>query len=280
MHKGETWNECERYADPVTGRAVIRLTSAGEHNNTPTYHTGTAFTAGGERLVFITRRGGLSALCVAALPSGDLTCLTDPINDDLYGSACLAVATNWCLYRRGRQVRAVHLDTLDDRIVWEGEDGWRTGMPSVDAAGRFAIVPSGPQYPALKGVTDAFEIFRYWMDHDAATARLVRVPMDGSGAATEVYREKGIGCNHVQISPVEEDLVVIDRDWPPKFSWGCDGVRNRTWALRLSSGKLTELRPRAGGPFQVHGTWTFDGELFLFHGWLGNNNGLPAVSCG
>ena len=67
MNKGQTWNESETYRDACTLRPVRRLTRTGLYNQTPTYHTNTAFTSDGEFLVFASARHGGSALFKAHL---------------------------------------------------------------------------------------------------------------------------------------------------------------------------------------------------------------------
>jgi len=78
--KGETWNESEVYRDAWTLREVRCVTTQGLYNQTPTYHTNTAFTADGEFLVFGTGRAGQSYLCACHVPTGDITQLIDPVD--------------------------------------------------------------------------------------------------------------------------------------------------------------------------------------------------------
>jgi len=62
MKPGYTWNESSTYKDPVTLRKVRRVTSRGLYNQTPTYHTNTAFTADGKYLIMATIRDGKSLI--------------------------------------------------------------------------------------------------------------------------------------------------------------------------------------------------------------------------
>ena len=71
MHKGRTWNESTVYRDPWTLRQVRRVTQVGLYNQTPTYHTNTAFSADGEFLIFASARMGGSALFCCHVPTGD-----------------------------------------------------------------------------------------------------------------------------------------------------------------------------------------------------------------
>ncbi len=38
--------------------------------------------------------------------------------------------------------------------------------------------------------------------------------------------------------------------------------------MRLSTGELTELRPRNNQRFQVHAAWTWDGQCVVYHGFM------------
>ena len=95
--------------------------------------------------------------------------------------------------------------------------------------------------------------------------RLLQVPLAG-GQVSTVYEEDGIGCAHCPHCPTDPDLILLDRDCPPRFWAGSDGVTNRIWTLRLSTGELTELPPRDQARFQVHSAWTWDGQWVVYHG--------------
>jgi hypothetical protein len=61
-------------------------------------------------------------------------------------------------------------------------------------------------------------------------------------------------------------LLLIDRDFPPRFWGGSDGKTNRIWTLRVSTGELTELPCQDDAYFQVHSAWTWDGSQVVYHG--------------
>src|SRR5690606_11300377 len=134
--KGTTWNESQLYSDPVTLRNVRQLTTKGMVNTIPSYHTGQAFTQDGEYVIFISIRQGKSALYKAHLQTGDITCLIEPI-DGMGGlnefgrfgngkgipiGAVLAPKSKWAYYVVERQIRAVHIETLDEKIIVDDID--------------------------------------------------------------------------------------------------------------------------------------------------------------
>lgn len=285
MNKGDTWNESESYRDPWTLRPVRRVTTTGLYNQTPTYHTNTAFSADGQHLIFASARNGGSALFRCDLPSGDITQLTDLIDgvgcrDELHKGggvatgngmgvtmlSCIAPRSGWIVYVVGRAFKAVHIHTLEERTLIEdiGPE-WLAGMPSVDPEESHAVLPVMSAHPELAA---GRRPTRGYMAHFATVGpkmRLLQVPL-GGGEVETIYAEDGIGCAHCPHSPTDPDRILIDRDFPPRLWGGSDGKTNRIWTLRPSSGQLTELPPQDAARFQVHCAWTWDGSGVLYHG--------------
>ena len=287
--KGESWNESETYRDAWTLREVRRVTSVGLYNQTPTYHTNVCFSADGEFLVFGSARDGKSAVFRCHVPTGDLTQLIDSVDGiggygelqkragtrsgaplgngaGVNGSMCIAPKSRWVVFIAGRSVRAVQIETLEERTLIDdiGPD-WVAGMPSIDPTETqvmIALMRAHPEVSAGRRPT------RPYMEHfpgDEMKLRIVEVPLAG-GTVSEVYTEDGTSSAHTPHSPADPDLVLIDRDKPPRFWAGSDGRTNRIWTLRPSNGSLTELPSRDEACFQVHSVWTWDGKLVLYHG--------------
>ena len=64
------------------GRTVRRLTTQGEINQEPSYHTRTTFSGDGEYLVISSFRDGCSMLCRVRTSTGQIVQLTDPFESD------------------------------------------------------------------------------------------------------------------------------------------------------------------------------------------------------
>lgn len=285
--KGETWNESEVYKDPWTLREVRRVTTQGLYNETPTYHTNTGFTEDGEFLIFASARNGKSAVFRCHVPTGDITLLIDPVEGtDGYGSLhkgdgvtlgngmgitgcpmCIAPRSKWAVFMAGRTLRAVHIETLEGRTLIEDTGAeWTAGIVSIDPEEQYVIVPLMSAHPeVLAGKRPTRPYMDHFADGAAMKLRLVQVPLAG-GEVKTVYAEDGAGGAHCPHCPTDPDLLLFDRDYPPKYWAGSDGKTNRIWTLRLSTGALTELPAQDDACFQVHSAWTWNGEAVVYHG--------------
>lgn len=184
--------------------------------------------------------------------------------------ACQAPHRREAVFVQGRSIRSVHLDTFRESVLWEdfGED-WICGMPSVDPEETHVLVPLMPAHPEILAhpETPPKQTYLDWHGGKRTVeVRLMEIPLD-SGTPHERYAEKGIGCAHCPHNPVDGNLVLLDRDQPPKLWCGGDeGDTSRVWVLSLKNGALTEIRPRNAQRFQVHAAWSWDGKAVLYHG--------------
>ena len=264
MHrKGDTWNESETYADAVTLRPVRRVTRNADYNMTPNYHTNTGFSADGEFLVFVSQWASGSAILRCHVPTGDLTQVSEVYAHA--GAPVLAPRSGWAVFAADGAVHAVHVHTLEERTLYEAEPHLRIARPSIDGDEQSVVFPLHPLHGEIAaGCRPSRGELAYFTDH-GASFDIVQVPLAG-GEARVVYHERGCRSSHIPHCPTDGDLLLIDRDFPPRFHAGSDGATNRIWLLRLSTGELTELPSRDGGTFQVHCAWTFDGRHVLYHG--------------
>ena len=278
--KGESWNESEVYLDPVTLREVRRITSLGHYNTTPTYHTNTGFSADGEHLIFASARHARSALFSCHVSTGEITQLIDWVDgigsrlDWAWGSGhglgdgrgvslemTLAPKCKWAIYVLGRSLRAVHLESLEERtlIADIGADQV-AGIPSVDPDETHVVLPIMPIHSQLLAGAGFTHDWGAYMD-GPIYSRLVQVSLAG-GEAETIYEEEGIFCGHCPHCPTDPDLIMIDRTRPSERA----SEASRVWTLRPSNGELTELRPRDESPRQTHAAWTWDGRAVVYHG--------------
>ena len=285
MNVGHTWNEAVAYADPLTGRLVRRLTSAGRINMTPTYHTHSGFTADGEFLAFVSVREGATYVLKAHVETGELTALwrAPGVGDRSYlhrsmeqagpgwdgrgicgNRLCLAPRSGQAVFTCERTLRVVDLRTQAERVLLAdcGEE-WIFGAPAVDPEEQWVALALSSAHPQMLAGEPVTRDYRSYGDH---RLRLVRVALDGSGRMETVFEHEDAGSAHCAFCPTDPDLLYFDLDMAPQYWCGGDGVTPRVWLLHVGSGRAHPLR---GEPlFQVHTAWLWDGSALAYHGFL------------
>lgn len=287
FHKGLTFNESIPFRDSATARASRRLTHRGVYNNTPTYHYNTAFSADSRYLVFTTYRLGRSAIMRAELESGELTVLaTRPGFGTASGGnaiepwgggggfsgiqVALAPATGWIVAVERNQLVAVHLETMEERVLTERfSNDNMLGVPGVSCDGRKAYVPVAPEHPDIvRGEPQPERSYSQALvdTFGGRPTTIVEVDIE-SGAQRDVHHEPVGGTSHVIPSPTDPDLILFDIDLPPTFAYYGDHCASpRAHLLRLSSGAKVPLRPRNAHQFQSHTNFNTTGDRVYYHG--------------
>lgn len=274
-HKGDSWNESVTWRDAWTLRACRRLTTLGEINQTPNYHTNIGFTADSEHLVFWTLRENQGAFCRVEVATGDITQLTEPesnfgycvhIQGGPYPRMCLAPRSRWLVYTCAYALKAVQLDTLEERTLIADTGVWELGYPSISADEKQVILPLSTLHPEIAAGTRVTRSYHeYFADGQGMQMRLACVPLAG-GEVNDVWQEAGCRSFHADYSPADINWLLFDRDFPPGYWSGGDGRTTRIWSLQLDSRTLTELAARNRHCSHTHSVWSFDGECVLYHG--------------
>lgn len=269
FRKGAVWNESRLYKDPVTLRNVRQITTKGMVNTIPSYHTGQSFTHDGENIIFISVREGRSALCKAELSTGNITCLIDPVDGmgglceiTKYGNgkgipigAVLAPKSRWAYYIAERQIRAVQIDTLEEKIA----------VDSVDEASFIESIAVSPDERNLAYVVDTI----YPEKNGGLKYRVYTKSAEGK---TEVlFGEDGISAGHLMYNPEDSDLLLFCRDKGPSLVHRAD-EHSRAWIYRISEGRLTEVKTVEKQNFQTHTAWTWDGRGVVYHGMIADSD--------
>jgi len=282
------WNESKPSRDSATGRPVRQLTTRGLANNTPSYQQGSTFSADGRYLLVLSIREGRSCVLRAEAATGELTELMsaegfgEAVKDEMEPWApgpegrggihhvTMLPASGWAVAVTPRRVLAAHVETGEQRVlVPELDPGEVCSMLGGNASGDKVYLPMSPIHPDLaaghdhprRGYTPALlEAF------GGKPSRLLEVDLS-DGRTRCVDQHDFAGNNHVIPSPVDDDLLLIDRDLPPTFGYYGDLCESpRAHLLRLSTGELTPLRPRNRHQFQSHTNWNRDGSRVYYHG--------------
>lgn len=251
--KGDSFNESVEFADSFTGRSSRSLTTQRQFNEQPTYHLNTAFSPDSRFLLLgTTLNDGGTALLRAEVATGEITVLdvgtaSQPLT--IWNSAVIP-ALNSVAVVTGDSVRLIDLATLRERTVLAGTPGLRAPAGSCDGRRLFVLRRAAPVMVDGVKVTPAVHC-----EIDLASGRL-----------REVFREARAQCNHLVPCPTDPDLLLIDRDLPPKFGGGGDGRTSRVWTLHTKSAALVEIRPRDPNRFQIHSNWSHCGQFVYYHG--------------
>ena len=284
---GQRWNESTDCADPITLRRVIRLTSFGAYNQSPTYHTNTAFSADGKYVVFASARGKYSYIVRGDVDTGELTALyraqgvgsrdymhqsneNEPGNGEGVSGNRLALApkSDWAIFTHNRSLKAVNIHTGDNRLLIEdiGQE-WTYGAPSPSPDEEHVTVALSSAHPQILKDERVTKDYRSFPE---LKMKLLRVKMTG-GQPEVLYEEQSCHCQHSSYCPTDNDIIYFDRNIIP--GWFEGNVQKkipRLWLIRVSTGETRPLREYDSYPgvYQVHAAWTWDGSAIAYHGFL------------
>lgn len=258
--KGTVFNESEWGVDSITGRKVLRLTKNRNFNQTPTYHINTGFSADSKSLIFATwNKEGESALLLGNVLTGELKVIAVvPASEKNHfngNNVCMIPATQKAAANRGGTKLYVYdLNTLEEKLLYAAEDGYSFGHPTGSTDGKTIYITKMPKYNA--GTDDPYK-----------AAHSIYYSIDiATGKTLEFFRDSS-RSNHTVVCPSNPNLLLIDRDLPPKFGSGGDnGKTTRVWLLNIKTQKLTEIRPGNTNRFQIHSNWSHDGKYVYYHG--------------
>ncbi len=254
LHKGQVINESVEFVDSLTGRSSRRLTQYRLLNEQPTYHLGACFSPDSRYQIVSTElRDGSTALLRAEVATGELTVLETAPKGWKLGvwNACVVPSLNAIVAIVGNQVKLYDFNTLRERIVLENVLGLHSPTGSCD--GHRLFVMKRAAAVSVEGVKTVPAIY---CEIDLA-----------NGDMREIFRETRSQSNHLVPCPTDPDLLLIDRDLPPKFGGGGDGGRtSRVWILHAKTARLTEIRPNDSNRFQIHSNWSHCGQYVYYHG--------------
>ncbi len=261
---GEVLQESIRFADRITGRQVLQLTSKRDFNQKPTYHIGSGFSGDSRFLPIVSWNNDFSScLMLADLETGSLkvTDSTEPTSEFSYVKAGNDVSVVPASGKVVAGLSARLLKVLDiksgklEMLLPDVGANYTLGHPIGSIDGKVVYVP---KMKAIPPKTTDFEPYR--------TVEYLEINLQ-TGKTRTAFTDQGHRNNHLIPNPKNPDLWLIDRDLPPGFAKGGDGGKTtRCWILNIKTGELKEVRPQAENRFQVHGNWNFEGTHVYYHG--------------
>jgi len=254
-----TWSsEIREFRDPLTGRTIRQLTSAG--NNVHLYFTENAFNRGKSEIIFRSDRasgqdhapheGPHYNLFRMDLESGEAVQLTDephPVD-----RVTKTPDGSLIVYSSGPHLKALDTETGEVSIIYEETGRFTLGQPSIAPNRRYVVFtrnekvehPEGPNY---RGFAE-----RYYRVKDG---RVTLAYLDGSGAF-DVFRDTH-QLAHAQVCPVNGTLVMVCHEGP----WHL--VTQRIWLLDLVSREVRPCVRQDASDSIGHEFWTQDGFIFF-----------------
>ncbi len=244
MAKGDRFkSEVSQVKGDRAERPTLQLTDNGADNR-HLYLYAPTFTGDGNDLIYISRRDGRSNYYRMDLSTFESIQITDSEKIEHPGTAWYLDATREIHYWDGPVAKAVNIDSLDERTIYdEGYEGW---YQSVTCDGKFIVFHAPCK--SVPGFSSDFD--EHWT--------LMVVATDGSGhhpALTVPFR-----INHVQCSPADPERIVFC--W--EGSW--QAVPQRMWWSDLEGLQGGPLGPQPPNERRGHEFFTPSGTRVGYHG--------------
>lgn len=232
--------ETTAFNDPETGVRILGLTDhPADHMNL--YITKSSFTSNCGSVVFLSTRNGWSNLYKALLPDGTIAQLTDHKDDIEVFSPVIDHTDTWVYYSLADSIRAVHLNTLEERLITSFSGRWPRSL-HLSNDGKFLVTVLGPGgrklHSALRRVRhglkqpsdlpDSVLAFSARICQRMLSRKLysiVAVNTDSSGYRTVLDAEHDIGI--ALISPDNNEIVYFPRPELQIWAINTTGKHNR-----------------------------------------------------
>lgn len=222
-------SELQEFEDSQTGAHIYQLTNDNTINHN-LYFLTPSFTPDQSDLIFTSYRSGKANFFKLEFPNGDIVQLTN--GDEVHGySGVIAKDGTELFYTEGDSIKAIHLDTFEERVLAEFAGG-SLGECSVSADEQFIVT-------AMK---------RDDKSHITVTAT------DGSGGEI-IYTSPEQTIIHPQFHPRRADLIAYSGDPAP-----------RMWTIKRDGTENRSLYQHDNNEFLVHETFLgSQDELIVTH---------------
>jgi Tol biopolymer transport system component len=222
-------SELQEFEDNQTGAHIYQLTNDTTINHN-LYFLTPSFTPDQNLMIFTSYRSGKSNFFKLEFPNGDIVQLTN--GDEVHGySGVIAKDGTELFYTEGDSIKAIHLDTFEERVLAEFPEG-SLGECSVSADEKFIVT-------AMK---------RDGKSHITVTAT------DGSGGEI-IYTSPEQTIIHPQFHPKHADLIAYSGDPAP-----------RMWTIKRDGSENRSLYQHDNNEFLVHETFLgSQDELIVTH---------------
>ncbi|MFE5317863.1 oligogalacturonate lyase family protein [Paenibacillus sp. NPDC056579] len=260
--KGKVWPaEWKTTKDLITGIPMRQLTNYLAHSF-HLYFTNNGWYANGSKLLFGSDRNNSTNLFSLDLNSGEITQLTDYTQDAGVGIQQAFINANGleAYFSKGKQIIAIHLQTLEEKVLYQAPEGFLLGNLSSTSDGVWLCTcvkeDLSDRIPTSLGAGYiGFEETARAKPH----CKIVKIPT--AGGESQVIHEDKVWIGHVNTSPTQPHLLSFCHEGP----W--DLVDHRIWCLNMETGEHWKIRPSEDNVFVGHEYWHEDGVTIGYHGY-------------
>ena len=223
-------SELQEFRDKQTGAHIYQLTNDNTINHN-LYFLTPSFTPDQKHLIFTSYRSGKANFYKLEFPNGNIVQLTD--GDEVHGySGVIAKAGTELFYTEGDSIKAIHLETLEERVLTEFSDG-SLGECSVSADEKFIVT-------AMK---------------NDGKSHITVTSTDGSGGEI-IYTSPNQTIIHPQFHPKQVDLIAYSGDPAP-----------RMWTIKRDGTENQILYQHDNNEFLVHETFLGSKDELIVTHW-------------
>ncbi|MBO0995386.1 oligogalacturonate lyase family protein [Bacillus sp. SD088] len=263
MGKGKIWSpEWSQYKDRFTGVQVTQLTDYLGHSH-HLYFTENGWYEDGQKLLFCSDRENKTNLFQIDLQTGKMIQLTD--YDTTYDmSACLHPDETKAYFRRKNKIMEIDLQTLKEKMIYEGPEDLIGGNLNCTADGKYLITCMREDFSNQIQIDlkNGYIGHRELMEAKPKSQILQISIVDQK--AKVVFEEENF-ITHINTSPTKKNLITFCHEGPWQL------VDHRIWGLDLKTGEVWKIRERKEEREMVgHEYWHTDGETIGYHGFRAN----------
>ena len=255
MSKGATLQlQFHDFADPTTGVRVTRLTPP-DVICSRNYFYQKCFTSDGRFLHFGGCFDGDKNIWLLDLQTGLARQITEGKGANSHG-AFLSPDDQWLYYvKGGRTLRRVHLESLEEQIVYAVPEGWRgagTWVPNT-ACTKFAAMEQ-LEADIVKGC-DGWEKFRRQFEQQPLSHL---ISIDGATGAARIVLEKKQYMGHPMYRPFDDHTMAYCHEGPH------DLVDARMWLVDEDGSDVRQVKAHEPGEACMHEFWVPDGSKMMY----------------
>jgi len=244
--------EIKEYKDAETGARVRMLTGDGS-DNVHLYFTSESFVSGSDAIVFGSNRTGKFQHYLLDIKSKRLTQLTDG-QDISPTRACLG-GGGQLLYFDGPELRALKVDTLEDRVLYRVPDGFEASLPTCTARGDFVAFAYKEKAAKSTGTNVIYSnMAETFYQHPGSVVMRIDT---SNGTPVAVWGERN-WISHVLIHPTDPSQILFCHE-----GGGLVGQRMFMADVHDITRKagVTPLFAMRDNEFTVHEYFTRGGEI-------------------